>query len=80
MPTEKIDSLSSISKVTASAPCRARTVAVLSDYCLSVTCNDGMAGIVDMSQLILSEKADIYSALKDMQLFDQIRVAHSTLT
>lgn len=80
MPTEKINSLSSISKVTASAPCRARTVAVLSDYCLSVTCNDAMTGIVDMSRLIFSEKADIFSASKVAQLFDQIRVEHSTLT
>ncbi len=74
MPTEKIDSLSSISKVTASAPWRARTVAVLSDYCLSVTCNDGMTGFVDMSQLIFNERVGIFVALKDEQLFNQVRI------
>lgn len=74
MPTEKVNSPSSTSEVTASVPWRARTVAVLPDYCLSVTCNVGTTGIVDMSQLIFSEKAGIYSALKDMQLFNQVRI------
>lgn len=52
MPKEKV----STSEVTASAPWRARTVAVLPYDCLSVTCNDGVAGTVDMLQLIFSEK------------------------
>lgn len=70
MPTEKVNT----SKVTVSAPWRARTVAVLPDYCLSVTCNNGVTGTVDMSQLIFSEKAGIYLALKDVQLFNQVRI------
>lgn len=66
--------------VTASAPWRARTVTVLLDYCLSVTCNDGTTGTIDMSQLILSEKPGIYSALKDTQLFNQVRIELGALT
>ena len=46
----------------------------LTDYCLSVTCNDGTTGTVDMSQLIISENDGIYSALKDVQLFNQVRI------
>lgn len=66
--------------VTASAPWRVRTVTVLLDYCLSVTCNDGSTGTIDMSQLILSEKPGIYSALKDTQLFNQVRIELGALT
>ncbi|MGZ0019871.1 DUF2442 domain-containing protein [Nitrosomonas sp. wSCUT-2] len=80
MPTEKVNSPSSTSEVTAPAPWRARTIAVLPDYCLSVTCNDGTAGTVDMSQLIFSEKAGIFSALKDVQLFNQVRIELGALT
>ena len=60
------------SGITAAAPWRIRSVTVLPDYCLSVTCNDGTAGTVDMSQLIFSEKAGIYSALKDVRLFKRV--------
>ena len=66
--------------VTASAPWRVRTVTVLLDYCLSVTCNDGATGAIDMSQLIFSEKPGIYSALKDTQLFNQVRIELGALT
>lgn len=62
------------------APWRIRTVTVLPNYCLSVTCNDGTAGIVDMSQLIFSERAGIYSALKDVQFFNQVRIELGVLT
>ena len=80
MPTEKVNSPSSASEVTASVPLRARTVAVVPDYCLSVTCNDGRTGIVNMSQLIFSEKAGIYYVLKDVQLFNQVRIELGALT
>jgi len=62
------------------APWRIRSVTVLPNYCLSVTCNDGTTGVVDMSQLILDEKTDIYSALKDEQLFNQVRIELGALT
>ena len=80
MPTETATQEHRSSGITAIAPWRIRSVAVLPDYCLSVTCNDGSTGIVDMSQLIFSENAGIYSALKDAQLFNQVRVELGTLT
>ncbi|OQW39349.1 MAG: hypothetical protein A4S08_07345 [Proteobacteria bacterium SG_bin4] len=52
----------------------------LTDYCLSVTCNDCTTGTIDISQLIFSEKAGIFSALKDMQLFNQVRIELGALT
>ena len=68
------------SGITAAAPWRIRSVIVLADYCLSVTCNDGTTDTLDMSQLIFSENAGIYSALKDVQLFNQVRIELGALT
>jgi len=57
--------------VIAAAPWRIRTVGVLPGYRLSITCNDGTSGIVDMSGLVTSEQAGIFAALKDEQVFNQ---------
>lgn len=62
------------------APWRIRSVAVLPNYCLSVTCNDGTTGTVDMFRLISSEQAGIFAALKDEQLFNQVRIELGALT
>lgn len=56
------------------APWRIRSVTVLPNFCLSVTCNDGTTGTVDMSWLISGEKAGIFAALNDEQLFNQVRI------
>jgi len=74
MPTETITQEHCTAGITAAAPWRVRTVSVLTDYCLSVTCNDGATGIVDMSRLISSEQAGIFAALKDEILFNQVRI------
>lgn len=58
-----------------------RSVTVLPNYCLSVTCTDGTTGTVDMSQLISSEQAaSIFAALNDEQLFNQVRIELGALT
>lgn len=80
MPTETVTQAYRTTGITAVAPWRVRTVKVLPDYCLLVTCNDGMAGIVDMSRLISSEQAGIFAALKDEQLFNQVRIELGALT
>lgn len=64
----------------AGTPWRIRSATVLPDYCLSVTCNDGTADTVDMSQLIFSEEAGIFASLKDKQLFNQVRIELGVLT
>ncbi len=66
--------------ITAAAPWRIRSVIVLPDYCLSVTCNDGTTGMVDLSQLIFSENPGIFDALKDEQYFNQVRIEVGALT
>src|SRR3989338_8551374 len=60
--------------ITAAAPWRVSAVNVLPDYQLSITCNDGTNGIVDMSALVNSPVAGIYAALKDAQLFQQVSI------
>ena len=53
---------------------RVRAVNVLPDYRLSITCNDGTNGIVDMSALVNSPDAGIYAELKDAQLFQRVSI------
>lgn len=80
MSTETATQEHRSSGITAVAPWRIRSVNVLPDYRLSVICNDGTAGIVDMSQLISSENAGIYTALKEIKLFNQVCIELGALT
>lgn len=80
MSIETVTQEHCVAGVIATAPWRVRTVTVLPNYCFSVTCNDGMTGIVDMSRLISGELAGIFAALKDEQLFNQVRIELGALT
>ncbi|SDT83977.1 DUF2442 domain-containing protein [Nitrosomonas ureae] len=80
MSTETITQENCAAGITSSAPWRVRTVTVLPNYCLSVTCNDGTTGIVDMSRLISSELAGIFSGVQDKKLFNQVRIELGALT
>ena len=62
------------------APWRVRTVSALQGYRLSVTCNDGTRGVVDMSRLVASERAGIFATLKDEKLFNQVSIELGALT
>lgn len=68
------------SGVAASALWRVRAVNVLPGYKLSVTCNDGANGIVDMSVLVNSPDAGMYAELKDKELFQQVSIELGALT
>lgn len=59
---------------------RVRAVSVLPDYRLSVTCNDGTSGIVDMAALVNSPDAGIYADLKDAQMFQKVSIELGVLT
>lgn len=80
MSTETVTQAYRATGITTVAPWRVRTVKVLPDYCLSVICNDGTAGVVDMSRLISSEEAGIFAALKDEKLFNQVCIELGALT
>ena len=66
--------------VTGVAPWRVRAAHVLPDYRLSITCNDGTNGIVDMLALVNSPDAGIYAALKDTQLFQKVSIELGALS
>jgi hypothetical protein len=66
--------------VIAAAPWRVSAVNVQPGYRLSVACNDGTSGIVDMSALVNSAQAGIFAALKDAQFFQQVSIELGALT
>ena len=47
---------------------------------LEVELNDGAHGLVEMSQLIMSERAGVFAALKDRDLFNQAHLEYGVLT
>ena len=80
MPIETVTQEHRSVGVTGAAPWRVRAVNVLPDYRLSVTCNDGTSGIVDMSALVNNADAGIFAALKDAQLFQQVNIELGAIT
>ena len=80
MPIETVTQEHRAAGVKAAAPWRVRAVSVQPGYRLSITCNDGTSGIVDMSRLIASKNAGIYADLKDENLFNQVKVEIGALT
>lgn len=80
MPIETVTQEHRSAGVIAAAPWRVSAVNVQPGYRLSITCNDGTSGIVDMSALVNSSEAGIYAALKDAQLFQQVSIELGALT
>ncbi len=80
MPIETVAQKHSAVGVTAAAPWRVRAVSALPGYRLSITCNDGTSGVVDMSRLVASEKAGIYAVLKNEGIFNQVKIELGALT
>ena len=74
MSAETITQKNSTLGIKPTAPWRIKSIDALPNYCLTVTCNDGTNGIVDLSRLIFSQKTGIYAALKDEKLFNQVRI------
>jgi hypothetical protein len=80
MPIETATQEHCSTGVITAAPWRVRTINVLPGYRLSITCNDGTSGVVDMSVLVNSSNAGIYAALKSTELFQQVSIEHGVLT
>jgi Protein of unknown function (DUF2442) len=80
MPIETVTQEHRPTGVTPTALWRVRAVNVQPGYRLSITCNDGTNGIVDMSALVNSSNAGIFAALKDAELFQQVSIELGALT
>ena len=55
-------------------------VQALANYCLAVRFFDGTAGTVDLSELIASAQAGVFSALRDRTLFEQVGIVLGAVT
>jgi len=63
-----------------SAPWRLIEVEILSDYRLSVKFIDGTRGEVDLSRLIWSDQAGVFSLLRDPATFAKATIEYGTVT
>jgi Protein of unknown function (DUF2442) len=64
-------------------PCaswRVVEVRTLPGYCLTVRFTDGTTGEVDLSHLVMSDKAGIFAALRDTTLFAKAFVEYGAVT
>jgi len=61
-------------------PWRLKKVKPLANYELEVEFNDGAHGFVEMVNLIMSEGAGVFAALKDMDLFNKAHLEYGVLT
>ena len=61
------------------APWRVIEVRALTDYCLSVRFTDGTRGEVDLSRLIKSENAGVFSELLAPALFAQVYLEYGVV-
>lgn len=66
--------------IVCTAPWRLSKVKSLPNYELEVEFNDGAHGIVEMVKLIMSDKAGVFAALKDQDLFNKAHLEHGVLT
>ena len=66
--------------VVCTSPWRVIKVIPLNNYSLEVEFVDGTQGSVEMSCLIMSDKAGVFSKLKDSKLFNQVYLEHGTVT
>lgn len=66
--------------ITSNVPWRLTRVKPLSNYRLEVEFVDGMHGFVEMVNLITSNKAGVFAALKDLDVFDQVFLSHGAVT
>jgi hypothetical protein len=68
------------SGIAASAPWRLTKVKPLANYKLEVEFIDGTHGFVEMIHRVTSDKAGVFTALKDVHLFNQVYLEHGAVT
>ena len=66
--------------IVSTAPWRLSKVKPLPNYELEVEFNDGLHGIVEMVRLIMSDKAGVFAALKDQDLFREVHIEYGVVT
>lgn len=69
-----------IPPIQACLPTDVKTVEVVGSFRLRATFFDGVAGIVDMTELVHSPRAGVFAALADPALFAQAFVLYGAVT
>ena len=80
MPNETVAEENRPLGVTAAAPWRVSAVSILPGFRLAVTFKDNSSGVVDMSVLVSSPEAGIFSALQDPDLFGKAAIELGAVT
>ncbi|MBI4996891.1 MAG: DUF2442 domain-containing protein [Rhodocyclales bacterium] len=80
MPSQATAEKDSAAGVTPAAPWRVKAISVLPDYRLAVTFNDDTSGIADLSSVMKTKDAGIYSALADPAVFEQATLSLGVIT
>jgi hypothetical protein len=80
MPNQAISQEDTAPGIIPSAPWRVVEIKVLSNYRLFVRFMDGTRGEVDLSRLVLSDQAGVFSVLRDPALFAQAGVEYGAVT
>lgn len=80
MRTKSIAKENIAPRVVCAAPWRLTKVKPLPNYELEVEFNDGVQGVVEMVQLIMSDKAGVFAILKDQDLFNKAHLEYGVPT
>ena len=80
MPNQAAPKQDTTPRIIPSAYWRLAEIKILSNYRLSVKFLDGTHGEVDLSRLILSDQAGVFSLLRDPALFAQATIEYGAVT
>ena len=80
MPEKSADKENSAIGVKPIAPWRLTNVTPMPNYKLAVTFNDGVQGIVDMQNLIMSDEAGVFAILREVELFKKVYLEYGAVT
>ena len=80
MRTQTESAQNSTTGINPTVPWRVTEVHVLSDFLLWVRFVDGTTGEVDLSRLILSDRAGVFAVLIDLNLFPQAYIEYGAVS
>ena len=79
MPSEPNTAEDITPPIVPTAPWRVATFRALPSFRLEVEFMDGTTGEVDLSRLVMSEKAEVFATLRDPEVFAQARLEYGAI-
>lgn len=80
MPKKSVTKEDTALAITCNAPWRLLKVTPLPNYKLKVEFIDGVHGLVDLSQRVVSPTAGVFASLKDPSLFNKVCIIYGVAT